>query len=115
VVGLQFGGKWTDGTGATENALCVDGRLSKLGETLVWEYDWDHPLRPWRVRTPSSDQVDVVLTPTYDRHDRTSLGVLSMDVHQCFGTWSGTIRDADGVRHELHGLHGFAEEARNRW
>ncbi len=115
VIGLQFGGKWTDGTGATENALCVDGRLSKLGETLVWDYSWDDPMSPWHVRTPDSDQVDVVLTPTYDRHDRTSLGVLSMEVHQCFGTWSGTIRDDDGTRHELGGIHGFAEEARNRW
>lgn len=26
-VGLQFGGRWTEGTGSTENGLCVDGRL----------------------------------------------------------------------------------------
>src|SRR5205823_4154894 len=29
-IGLQLGGKWTAGTGMTENAICVDGRLSKL-------------------------------------------------------------------------------------
>lgn len=52
-VGLQFGGRWTEGTGATENALCVDGKLSKLGEELTWSYDLAEPLAPWRVRTPA--------------------------------------------------------------
>ena len=33
--GMQLGGKWTDGTGMTENALVVDGRLSKISEELV--------------------------------------------------------------------------------
>lgn len=115
VVGVQFGGKWTVGTGFTENALYVDGRLSKIGEELEWTYQWDQPMQPWRVRTRDSDQVDVTLTPTFDRHDRTNIGVLSMEVHQCFGTWSGTIRTDDGRQHRIAGIHGFAEEARNRW
>lgn len=115
VIGLQFGGKWTDGTGFTENALCIDGRLTKLGEELEWSYDWNAPMSAWRVRTRDSDHVDVTLTPTFDRHDRTSLGVLSMEVHQCFGTWSGTVRGDDGSVHTIADVHGFAEEARNRW
>lgn len=115
VVGLQLGGKWTVGTGFTENALCVGGRLTKIGEELEWTYSWDHPTRPWRVRTTGSDRVDVTLTPAYDRHERTSLGVLAMEVHQCFGTWSGRIVGDDGVPRTLQGIRGFAEEARNRW
>ena len=115
LVGLQFGGKWTVGTGATENALCVDGVLSKVGEELEWTYDWDHPMAPWRVRTPMSDQVDVTLTPTFDRWDSTDLKVLKMQVHQCFGTWSGRIVTDDGTAVQVDGIRGFAEEARNRW
>lgn len=115
VIGLQFGGKWTEGTGFTENALCIDGRLTKIGEELEWSYSWDDPMSPWRVRTRHNDHVDVTLTPSFDRHDRTSLGVLSMEVHQCFGTWHGVIRGDDGIAHTIEGLHGFAEEARNRW
>jgi len=115
LVGLQLGGKWTVGTGFTENALCVDGRLTKIHEELEWTYDWDEPLKPWRVRTPGSDRVDVTLTPAYDRYDRTDLGLLKMEVHQCFGTWSGRIVADDGVPAMLDGIDGFAEEARNRW
>jgi hypothetical protein len=114
-VGLQFGGKWTEGTGFTENALCIDGRLTKLHEELEWTYDWDDPMRPWRVRTPGSTQVDVELTPFFDRYDSTDLKVLKMEVHQCFGTWAGTVCGDDGVPAMIDGIDGFAEEARNRW
>ena len=115
LVGLQFGGRWTVGTGYTENALCIDGPLTKIGEELEWTYDWDEPLKPWRVRTPTSEQVDVTLVPTHDRYSNTNLRVVSMEVHQCFGAWSGTIVDEHGRRLELDGVPGFAEEARNRW
>ncbi|MFN8022664.1 MAG: DUF2804 domain-containing protein [Acidimicrobiales bacterium] len=115
VIGLQFGGKWTEGTDATENALCIDGRLTKIGVELEWTYDWDHPMRPWRVRTPDGEQVDAVLTPSFDRYDVTDLKVLKMEVHQCFGTWSGRVIGDDGVPVEFEGIRGFAEEARNRW
>ena len=38
-----------------------------------------------------------------------------MEVHQCFGIWSGAVRDGNGEVHHLVGLDGFGEEARNRW
>ena len=114
-VGLQFGGKWTEGTGYTENGVCVEGRLHKIGDELEWTYDWDDPLAPWRVRDVVGDRVDATLTPVHDRHSRTSLGVLSMEVHQCFGTWAGRVTAEDGSDVEFTDVVGFAEEARNRW
>ncbi len=119
VVGLQFGGKWTVGTGATENALCIDGRLIKISDELDWQYSWNEPMSPWQVRTPASHTgpgtCDVTLTPTFDRYDVTDLKVLKMEVHQCFGTWAGTVVGHDGETIRLDGIRGFAEEARNRW
>jgi hypothetical protein len=112
LVGLQFGGKWTEGTGFTENALCVDGRLTKIHSELEWDYSWDRPMKPWRVR---SDDIDVELTPYFDRYDNTDLKVIKMEVHQCFGEWSGTVRGDDGQVATLASVQGFAEEARNRW
>ena len=114
-VGLQFGGKWTEGTGHTENGLCVDGRLTKIHDELEWTYDWDRPLDPWRVRDTAGGLVDATLTPVHDKHSRTSLGVLSMEVHQVFGTWAGTLRTDAGEELAFDGLEGWAEEARNRW
>ncbi len=51
-VGLQLGGKWTDGTGSTENGLFVDGRLHKIHEDLTWTYDRTDFLAPWRITGP---------------------------------------------------------------
>lgn len=115
VVGLQVGAKWTEGTGFTENGLIVDGRLSKLGSELIWEYDWSDPMRPWRVVDPGG-QLDAVLTPRFDKHSKVDAGPdLKSETHQVFGTWSGRLLTDDGLALEFAGLQGFAEEARQRW
>jgi hypothetical protein len=114
-IGLQLGGKWTDGTGMTENALCTDGRLSKLSEELVWTYDTSDWLRPWTIRTPHSDRVDLVFTPMYDKRSRLKLGFASSSVDQCFGTYAGAIVPDDGRRLSVDGVFGWAEEATWRW
>lgn len=111
-VGLQLGDKWTTGTGSTENALIVDGHLTKISEELVWEYDTTNWLAPWRV---TGSQIDATFTPFYERVAVTSLVVLAGETHQCFGTWSGTFTHEDGTVTSLDGLEGWAEEARNRW
>ncbi len=114
VVGLQFGARWTAGTGHTENGILIDGRLAKIGRELEWSYDWDAPLRPWRVRDPGG-QLDVTLTPRHDKHTNISALALRQHVHQVFGRWSGWVVDDDGRRCEFDGLVGFAEECRARW
>ena len=102
------------GTGFTENGLIVDGRLSKIGNELEWDYDWDNPMRPWRVRDPDG-QLDATLTPRYDKHSKAQGHKRSSETHQVFGTWSGSLRTDDGVALDFDGLQGFAEEARQNW
>lgn len=114
VVGLQLGGKWTEGTGFTENGILVDGKLTKLGQELLWTYDWDRPLAPWRVEDPQG-RLRLELTPRHDKHTRIETGVLATETHQVFGTWSGSFRTDGGERLELAGIQGFAEESRSRW
>ena len=114
VIGLQIGGKWTAGTGFTENGLIVDGRLTKLGQELVWDYDWDAPMQPWRVDDPGG-QLHAVLTPRYDKVTDVGDDQLGSQVHQVFGMWSGSLTTDDGMHLEFSDLQGFAEEARQRW
>lgn len=115
VVGIQLGAKWTEGSGATENGITVNGRLTKIGDEMPWEYDWDHPMEPWRVRHPDGS-VDLTLTPTHDKYTGTNAGVLKMVVHQVFGRWTGHVTDGEtGRRVEVDGVLGFAEECRARW
>ncbi|HMS88266.1 MAG TPA: DUF2804 domain-containing protein [Acidimicrobiales bacterium] len=114
VVGIQIGGKWTEGTGHTENGMIVDGRLHKIGQELTWTYSWDDPLAPWRVSLPDGT-VDLTLTPRHDKHSATNALVLATEVHQVFGTWSGHVTTDVGRRVEVDGIQGFAEESRSRW
>lgn len=114
VVGLQLGGKWTVGTGATENGIIVDGRLSKIGDELEWSYRWDRPDAPWTVRAPDGS-LDLELTPTYVKPTDLNIGVMAMIVRQSFGTWRGTVRTDDGLAVTFDGIPGFAEECRAKW
>jgi hypothetical protein len=113
VVGLQVGAKWTEGTGFTENGVIVDGRLTKLGRELRWVYDWDNPLRPWRVDDPGG-RLHAELTPRFDKHTQLAGQKRGSEVHQVFGTWTGNLTTDDGTL-EFEGIQGFAEEARQRW
>ena len=115
VVGLQVGAKWTEGTGFTENGLIVDGRLTKLGSELRWEYDWQEPMRPWHIVDPGG-QLDAVLTPRFDKYSKVDASAdLGSETHQVFGSWSGRLVTDSGLALEFEGLQGFAEEARQRW
>lgn len=114
VVGIQIGGKWTEGTGFTENGIIVDGRLTKIGTELDWTYDWDDPMKPWRVVDPAG-HLQLELSPRFDKHSKTDLKVLRTETHQVFGTWRGTITDDTGRQLQLDGIQGFAEESRSRW
>lgn len=114
VVGVQFGAKWTEGSGYTENGIIVDGRLTKIGRELDWTYDWDAPLSPWRVVDPGG-QLDVTLAPRYDKHTQLPGRDKGSETHQVFGTWSGHVRTDDGLELTFDDLQGFAEEARQEW
>lgn len=114
VVGIQIGGKWTEGTGHTENGMIVNGRLHKISDELVWNYSWERPLDPWTVESPDGS-LQLVLSPTYDKHSRTELGVLGTQTHQVFGRWSGRFGPPGEDPIEFDGLVGFAEESRSRW
>jgi hypothetical protein len=114
VVGLQFGAKWTEGSGFTENGVLLDGRLTKIGRELDWQYDWDRPMEPWRVVDPGG-QLDVTLTPRHDKHTVLPGRDRGSETHQVFGTWAGRIRTDDGVEVTFDALQGFAEEARQEW
>lgn len=115
VVGLQFGGKWTDGTGFTENALAIDGRLTKIGEELAFEYDTRDYTRPWTIRARHSGFVDLCFTPAFEKRLDVQLGFGAAHAHICFGHFSGSVRTERDETIRIERLFGWAEEMRARW
>ena len=111
VIGVQLGGRWTDGTGATENGLVVDGRLHKISAELSWEYDLADWRSPWRV---TGDGLTASFVPFFDKRSASSLGIVASRTDQCFGHWSGVLATPAG-RIEFDDILGWAEDVHNRW
>jgi hypothetical protein len=114
-VGINIGGKWTDGTGATENAVFVDGRLVKIAEDLEWTYDAGDFKKPWRVRAPLSGDLDLLFEPIVERVAHSDAIFVKSRVNQVFGIWSGTVRGERGETIEIPYLFGWAEEHHAVW
>ncbi len=110
-VGLQVGGRWTDGTGSTENALVVDGRLHKIREELAWSWTPGSATDPWRV---AGETVELTFTPFAQRTDATNLGLVRSATQQCFGTWAGWVAGPEG-RQRVDGIVGSAEDVTQHW
>jgi hypothetical protein len=113
-LGLNLGGQWTDGTGYTENGICVDGRLSKISEELRWEYDKGDFKRPWRISAPSG-AVDLTFTPFMERVAASDLWLVKSEVHQMFGHYDGAVVSADGETIPVQKLLGWAEDHVAKW
>lgn len=111
-IGIQVGGRWTEGTGSTENAFFVDGRLHKIHDELTWEYDIADWRTPWRI---SGGGLEASFTPFYDKTSRTQLAVISSRTDQCFGHWAGSFAIPGGDTVAFDGILGWAEEVHNRW
>jgi hypothetical protein len=114
-IGLNFGGNWTDGTGMTENAICINGRLTKVSQDLLWEYDRNNWMKPWRIQTQETNQIDLKLTPQYEKVARHRMGPLYIDVHQMFGFFEGAMVTGDGERIVVNDLRGWVEDVDGLW
>ena len=114
-VGLNLGGQWTDGTGMTENGICLDGRLTKISEDLIFEYDREMRMKPWRIRTTASDSIDLLFEPEFERISESGNEDRYMNVHQMFGSYSGRISPDGGESIELRNLFGWIEDQEARW
>ena len=108
---LQLGGAWTDRSGITENAVVIGNTLHKISQELLWEYDPDAYLQPWRVL---GNGIDLRFEPFHLRTASRQLGIVSSNTNQAFGTWSGKVR-VDGEANPVEGLTGWAEDVHNRW
>lgn len=115
VIGLNFGGKWTDGTGMTENAFFVNGRMTKISEDVLFHYDSNDFKKPWLIHTKLTDDVKLTFSPFYERISVSDARLVKSEVHQLFGYYNGYVRYADGKKLKIHQLLGSVEEHCAKW
>ena len=78
-IGLNLGGQWTDGTGMTENAIVIDGKLTKISEDLKFIYDKNNYMNTWEIKSTSTDRIDLSFIPFYERIAKTDLKIVKSE------------------------------------
>lgn len=111
-LGLNLGAAWTDGTGVTENALVLDGRVHKIDDAVDFAIDPRDRKRPWTIRTRTGSRVDLTFTPINERAV-TLPPVLRL--RQCVGRFDGTVIDDSGASIAIADVLGLAESVHGRW
>ena len=113
-LGVNFGAGWTDNTGSTENALCMDGRLIKLSEDVIFTYSTQNFKAPWKIQTAETKRVDLTFTPFFERIAKTDMAIIRSEVHQMIGHFDGTISEGGEVVQVSQAV-GWAEDHHARW
>lgn len=114
-IGLNFGGKWTDGTGVTENGIILNGKLFKIQEPVDFIYDRKNWMNPWRIKSMVTDNVDITFTPTHHRIAASNVVLVKSEVHQMVGHYSGKVILDDGKEIVIEKLRGTIEEHIAKW
>ena len=114
-IGLNFGGQWTDGTGMTENAVFIDGRMTKIHEDVLFTYDRENFMAPWTIKTRFSTDVNLTFTPFFERVANTDVKLVRSNVHQLIGYFDGTIRLQDNSVLQIRQMLGSSEEHIAKW
>jgi hypothetical protein len=109
LLGLQWGGKWTDLSGLTENGVCLDGVLHKIGERVTFRNDLSRAMEPWHIAS-SDGGVGLKFTPFMHHSQR--LAGFGIDI--CFGHFDGVVPTHEGSL-PVKGLLGFAEDFKIVW
>lgn len=110
-LGLQLGGKWTDGTPSSENWVRLDGRLHKVQNQLEWTYDPDDWTAPWRIVGPD---VDIVFRPEHHTRHLFDRWIVKSRGDTCFGRYEGRVQLA-GEELAFSDVFGHVEEVERRW
>ena len=114
-IGLNFGGKWTDGTGMTENAVFVNGRMTKIHEDVIFSYDRSNLMKPWYVTTKFTDQVMLTFHPFFERVSETNAKLVKSEIHQMVGYYTGQVKLENGETLFIQQMLGCIEEHIAKW
>lgn len=114
-VGLNLGGSWTDGTGMTENAIFIDGHMTKIHEDVLFAYDASDFMKPWHIKTRFSNDVELTFTPFFERVAESDAKLVSSSVHQMVGYYNGRVKLDNGAFFHIQQLLGTCEEHIAKW
>jgi hypothetical protein len=110
-IGINLGAKWTDGSGMTENCIIVDGKITKLSEDILFEYDSKDFMKPWSIKTSITNRINLKFIPFYERILKSNIVILKSQVHQMIGHFSGSIETDAGECIRFNSINGATHVA----
>lgn len=114
-IGLNFGGTWTDGTGMTENAIFIDGVMTKIHEDMTFSYDTGNLMYKWDLRTKFSNQIQLTFIPFSKRVKKTNSPFIRSEVAQLVGYFNGVIQLPDHPPLYIRNMLGCMEKHQAKW
>lgn len=113
LLGGNFGGTWTDGSGINENAVFLDGKVFKLKEDIKFIYDINDFNKPWKIYNKEKT-VDLEFYPEVERIKKVNVIMIKSDFKQFFGTLKGKII-VDGEEIKINNVNATCEEHFAKW
>lgn len=90
-VGLNFGGKWTDGTGMTENAVFIENTMYKIHEDVLFSTKSGSLMDTWRIQTKFSRDIRLTFQPFFQRRSPAGYVGRNAEAQQFVGYFNGVI------------------------
>ena len=116
IIGINFGGQWTDDTGSTENGVLLNGVMHKISEDVEFIYNRENFMENWKIE---STNVHLEFTPFYERHKVGDLSdeqsVYISEVYQMIGHYNGEITLSNKQVVKINNLLGCIEEHIATW
>lgn len=113
LIGGNFGGTWTDGSGINENALFLDEKVYKLKEDVKFIYDIKSSDKPWKIYNEERT-VDLEFYPEVKRIKRVNVLMIKSDFKQFFGSLKGKVI-VDGEEININNVNATCEEHFAKW
>ena len=114
-IGLNFGGQWTDGTGMTENAVFVNGHMTKIHEDVLFNYDPSNFMKPWYITSKFSDTVMLTFHPFFERYEDMDRKLVKSHTQQLAGYFNGQIKLDDGSTLPIQQMLGCVQSHQTKW
>ncbi|MDN5342559.1 MULTISPECIES: DUF2804 domain-containing protein [Oceanotoga] len=112
-IGINFGAKWTDGTGMNENAITYNDKIYKINEDIKFIYDKKNLMANWTLKN-SNESINLKFTPLYIRKDRTKALFIKSKFDQIFGYFNGYVQIND-KKINITKTYGCVEEHKAKW
>ncbi len=96
-----------------ENCMWVDGKIYCL-KAARFKFDEKNVLHQWEVRT-NDGFMELLFTPSGERAEKISVGLIGSDFHQPFGMYNGRFKDENNRIYPLTNLFGLADHHVTRY